>query len=187
MGHFLCGAERWHSQEFCSRGVSHLTYVRLLLTFFSNSWNWHNALEKILSKFVSREAWSFRPRGVTKLDGARDKKQVWRPYIRTRKQRRHTVLKKVFVTLFGLFGAPCSHSAHPQWFGARGVVLPLPPRYAPLSASFWLRYWCRKDKAFCERLVTLYDQQSEKYKQHVDLAPLEKFVRTPMVTCWDFS
>ena len=24
------------------------------------------------------------------------------------------------------------------------------------SASFWLRYWCRKDKAFCERLFTIY-------------------------------
>jgi len=42
------------------------------------------------------------------------------------------------------------------------------------SASFWLRYWCRNDKAFCERLFTLYRQQSEKDKQRVDLAPLWK-------------
>jgi len=26
------------------------------------------------------------------------------------------------------------------------------------STSFWLRYWCRKDKAHCERLFTLYRQ-----------------------------
>jgi len=30
------------------------------------------------------------------------------------------------------------------------------------SASFWLRYWCRKDKPFCERLFILHSQQSEK-------------------------
>jgi len=33
----------------------------------------------------------------------------------------------------------------------------------------------------CERLFTLYRQQCEKDKRHVDLAPLEKFLRTPMV------
>jgi len=32
------------------------------------------------------------------------------------------------------------------------------------STSFWLHYWCRKDKAFCF-------QQPEKDKQHVDIAP----------------
>jgi len=39
------------------------------------------------------------------------------------------------------------------------------------SASLWLRYWCRKDKAFNERLFLLYRQQPEKDKQHVDLGP----------------
>ena len=29
-----------------------------------------------------------------------------------------TVLNKVFVTLLGLYGAPCSHSVSQQWFGA---------------------------------------------------------------------
>jgi len=31
MGNFLCGAELWRSQEFCSVGASHLTYARLFL------------------------------------------------------------------------------------------------------------------------------------------------------------
>ena len=48
------------------------------------------------------------------------------------------------------------------------------------SASFWLRYWCRKDKLFCERLFTLYSQQSEK-DSIMSTLPLEKFLRTPMV------
>ena len=52
------------------------------------------------------------------------------------------------------------------------------------STSFWMRYWCRKDKAFCERLFTLYRQQSEKDEQHVAVAPpLEKFLRMPMHDC----
>jgi len=42
------------------------------------------------------------------------------------------------------------------------------------SVSFWLRYWYSKDKTFCERRFTLYGQQSEKNKQHVDLAPPRK-------------
>ena len=38
---------------------------------------------------------------------------------------KRTVLKKVLVTLLGLFGASHSHSAPPQWFGARKIVPPL--------------------------------------------------------------
>jgi len=33
-GHFLCGAEQWGSQEFCSGGGNHPTHVRLFLPFF---------------------------------------------------------------------------------------------------------------------------------------------------------
>jgi len=35
-------------------------------------------------------------------------------------------------------------------------------------------------KARCERPFTLHRQQPEKHKQNVDVAPLEKFMPTPM-------
>jgi len=35
-------------------------------------------------------------------------------------------------------------------------------------------------KALCEHPYALHRQQSEKYKQNVDVAPLEKFMPTPM-------
>jgi len=35
-------------------------------------------------------------------------------------------------------------------------------------------------KALCERPFALHRQQPENYKQNVDVAPLEKFLRTPM-------
>jgi len=35
-------------------------------------------------------------------------------------------------------------------------------------------------KALCERPFALHRQQPEKYKQNVDVAPLEKFLPTPM-------
>jgi len=35
-------------------------------------------------------------------------------------------------------------------------------------------------KALCERPFALHRQQHEKYKQNVNVPPLEKFMRTPM-------
>jgi len=35
-------------------------------------------------------------------------------------------------------------------------------------------------KALCERPFALHRQQPEKYKQNVDVAPLEKFMSTPV-------
>ena len=55
------------------------------------------------------------------------------------------------------------------------------------NSGLLLRYWCRKDKAFCERLFTLYRQHSEKDKQHDDLPLQRKILPTPMVgscSCW---
>ena len=61
-------------------------------------------------------------RGVTKLDGARGKKQIRRPHGRSLTplssnlssfEGKFTVLKKVLVTLLGLFGASSSDSAPP--------------------------------------------------------------------------
>ena len=41
-------------------------------------------------------------------------------------------------------------------------------------------FLCRKDKTFCERPFTLHRQQPEKHKQNLDVAPIEKFLRTTM-------
>jgi len=49
--------------------------------------------------------------GGTRLDDARGKKQVWRPVFEPEVFRKQcTVLKKVLVTLLGLFFVPCSDS-----------------------------------------------------------------------------
>jgi len=61
------------------------------------------------------------PTAVARFDGARDKKQVWRPPYSNRRSfgSKCTVLKKVLATFLGLFGTP-------QRFGARGVAPSLP-------------------------------------------------------------
>jgi len=51
--------------------------------------------------------------------------------------------------------------------------------------SFSLRF--RKGKAFCERAFALHRQQPEKDKQNVSVAPLEKFLRTPLHNAADLS
>jgi len=42
--------------------------------------------------------------------------------------------------------------------------------------------WRRKSETFCVCPFALHRQQPEKDKQNVDFSPLEKFLRTPMVT-----
>jgi len=42
-----------------------------------------------------------------------------------------TVWKKMLGTLLGLFCAPCSISAPPEWFGTREIAPLWPPCYAP--------------------------------------------------------
>ena len=63
-------------------------------------------------------------RGVTRLDGARVKKQDWRPHVRTWRSfgSKCTVMKKVHVTLLGLFGA-------------QGIVPPFPSLVAHLAMA----------------------------------------------------
>jgi len=70
---------------------------------------------------------------LTSLDGARGKKQVWRPHVRTWGLPEANVLywKNTLVTLLGLFEPSRSDLVPPQWFGAQGIVSPCPPRYAP--------------------------------------------------------
>jgi len=47
--------------------------------------------------------------------------------------------------------------------------------------------WCRNGKAFCEGPFTLHRQQLENYMQNVDVAPLEKCLRTPMISTFNFK
>jgi len=74
-----------------------------------------NCLAKIKIFMYSFLNLYFAPhaRDVKRLDGARDNKQVWRPHVRTWGLSGSicTVLKKVLMTLLGLFGAPRSDSA----------------------------------------------------------------------------
>jgi len=59
-----------------------------------------------------------RCRGVTRLDGARGKKQVWGPMVEPELFRKQiSVLKKVLVKLLGLFGASRGNST-PRWHSA---------------------------------------------------------------------
>ena len=86
---------------------------------------------------------------------------------------------EIFPTLLGLYVAP------PKWFGARGIVPPWPPSLCPCVAGTF-SLWCRKGKAFCERALALYGQQHGKDKQNIEFAPLEKFLRTPVLLTWIF-
>jgi len=52
-------------------------------------------------------------------------------------------------------------------FGARGIVPPLPPRYAPVQYGA-CSLWCKKAKAFCERAFALHRQQHGKDKQNIE-------------------
>jgi len=65
-------------------------------------------------------------RGVTRLDGAWDKKKVWRPHIRTWGLWEANVL--FWKSAYGIVVS----FAPPQWFGVRGIFLLLPS----------LRLWC---------------------------------------------
>jgi len=69
------------------------------------------------------------PRGVTRLDGARGKKQVWHPHVRTWALSEANLLywRKY---LLGLFGAPHSHSSPGELRH---------PRYAPAQDPSMLR------------------------------------------------
>ena len=87
-------------------------------------------------------------RVVKRLYGARGKKQVWRPHGRSLAplwsnlsffEGKFTVLKKALVTLLGLFVASSSDSAPPRGIGARRIVPPCPPRYAPAANNLLLR------------------------------------------------
>jgi len=85
----------------------------------------------ILEIFLRTQILSFLPRGVTRLDGAQGKKQVWRPPCWNLRSygSNVTVLNKVLVTLLGLFGASRSDSAPGE------LCPPCPPLSAPVSTT----------------------------------------------------
>ena len=90
------------------------------------------------------------------------------------------VLKKVFVTLLGLYGA---HIV----IRRPGNCAPLAPLVTPLRSKGAFSLWCKKGKAFCERPLALYRQQHGKDKQNIKFAPLEKFLRSQVLLTWIFS
>jgi len=73
-------------------------------------------------------------RDVTRLDGGRGKKQVWRSHVRTwGHSEAHALYRRKYLRYCCNFSAPSAVIRRaPQWFGGRGIVPPLPPlRYAP--------------------------------------------------------
>jgi len=47
--------------------------------------------------------------------------------------------------------------------------------------AFFVVLLCRNGKTFRERTFALHRQQPDKHQQNVDVAPLEKFLRTPVL------
>ena len=71
-------------------------------------------------------------RGVTRLDGARGKKQVWRPNVRTCLSQANVLYWRKYLWLCWDF--PALHAVirpPPRWFGARELCPLAPPCYAP--------------------------------------------------------
>jgi len=74
--------------------------------------------------------------GVTRLDGARGKKQVWRPVFQPEIFRNQMYcLEEITCDIVGTLRRPRSHSAAPQRYGARGIVPPLPHVLTPLHCT----------------------------------------------------
>ena len=82
-------------------------------------------------------------RGVTRLDGTRVKKQFWRPHELFRKQM--YCIKKVLVTLLGLFGGPAVIPRPSQRFGTWEIV---PPSLRP-SSCYTLKQCLQVSNASC--------------------------------------
>jgi len=82
-------------------------------------------------------------RGVTRLDGARGKKQyAGVPMLEPEffRKQMYIVLKQIYCVevykstcdIVGTFRRP------PQWFGSRGIVPPLPPRYVHERNNYYI-------------------------------------------------
>ena len=83
---------------------------------------------------------ALRRRGVTRWDGIRGEKQVWRPYVRTWDLSEPNALywRKYLWHSWDFSGAPTITRRPPQWFSAPiairspGNCAPLPPIVTPL-------------------------------------------------------
>ena len=69
-------------------------------------------------------------RGVTRLDGARGKKQVWRPSVRT-----WPLSEGIYCIEENTRGIFCDFSVPTQWFGAQEIVPPYSPLVTPVAVS----------------------------------------------------
>ena len=68
-------------------------------------------------------------RGVTRIDSARGKKQVWHPMFESEVFRKQIYcIEESACDIVGTFRRPHNHSAHPQSFGAP-VIIRRPPQY----------------------------------------------------------
>ena len=92
-----------------------------------------------------------------------------------------TVLKNVFVTLLGLYGAPHSDLAPPLRFGARGIVPPLPPLVTPLCSMGHVRYDVKRAKHFVNVHLRCIINNMERISKISSFPTLQKFLRTPML------
>jgi len=88
-----------------------------------------------------------------------------------------TVLKKVFVTLLGLYGAPIL-------IRRRGIVPPLPPLVTPLCSRGHFRYAVKRAKRFVNVHWHCIVSNIERISKISSLPPLEKFLRTPVLLTW---
>jgi len=119
-------------------------------------------------------------RGVPRLDGARGKKQVWRPHVRTWDLSEANVLYWRLWHFWDFMASPAviwrSHSD-----SAPGELCPpCSPRYGelwPPCSPRAFSLWCRKAKAFCERAFELHRQQHGKNKQNIEFSPWKSFCR----------
>jgi len=71
--------------------------------------------------------------GVTRLDGTRGKKQVWRPHVRTwTLLEANSLYWRKYLWHFGTFRRPQQWFGAPYWLGARGIT---PPFVTPLKVG----------------------------------------------------
>ena len=99
-----------------------------------------------------------RSRGVTKLDGARGKKQVLRPMFEPEVFRKQMCcVDERTCDIVGTFRGP------PQWFGARGIVLPLlspcdvPAQKSSKARVKWLPLWPCLVPSWCGASRTIWN------------------------------
>ena len=99
--------------------------------------NWKSSPLGSTENVINLEVPAHPPRGVTRLDGARGKKLVWRPQVRTwGLSEANYCIEESACNIVGLLCAPRSHSALPAVIWLPGNCVNLAPlRYAPAPTS----------------------------------------------------